>query len=99
LLFPSAATIAEADISSIGLPRTRAESIRCLARAVACGELRFTAGSEEVLERLRSIPGIGSWTTQYIAMRALSDPDAFPDCDLGLIRALRLDDAKQLAGH
>jgi AraC family transcriptional regulator of adaptative response / DNA-3-methyladenine glycosylase II len=43
---------------------------------------------EETLDKLREIPGIGEWTAQYIAMRALSWPDAFPHTDLGIIKAL-----------
>ena len=49
-----------------------------------------------MLARLREIPGIGEWTAQYVAMRALGEPDAFPPGDLGLLRALGLPGAREL---
>jgi len=92
-LAPSAATLAAADvraIAAIGLPRRRAETIHAVARACVAGELRLEPGSDP--ERLRSalgaIDGIGDWTIEYVSMRALSWPDAFPSGDLGLRRAL-----------
>ncbi|MGA9421602.1 MAG: DNA-3-methyladenine glycosylase 2 family protein, partial [Rhodanobacteraceae bacterium] len=73
---------------SIGITRARAATIRNLARACVDGRIGF--GIEQPLpaftERLRELPGIGSWTAQYIAMRALSHPDAFPAGDLVLRR-------------
>lgn len=89
-LFPTPETLAEADVASIGLPRARAGAIRELARRVARGELEFSgAGSaESVMRRMSEIPGVGDWTAQYVAMRALGDSDAFPSGDLGLLRAL-----------
>jgi AraC family transcriptional regulator of adaptative response / DNA-3-methyladenine glycosylase II len=88
-LFPRAERLAEAPLSDIGLMPRRAEAIRALARAVRDGELVFgtTIGLEEVIELLMALPGIGPWTAHYIAMRALSEPDAFPAGDLGLRRA------------
>jgi AraC family transcriptional regulator of adaptative response / DNA-3-methyladenine glycosylase II len=85
--FPSPATLAKADIS--GMPAARAEAIRQFARAVASGEVAFDAAvdSEAFQQKLCSLPGIGPWTAQYVAMRALSDPDAFPASDLVLRRA------------
>jgi 3-methyladenine DNA glycosylase/8-oxoguanine DNA glycosylase len=86
---PSADKLADADLTGIGLPRARAESLRGLARAVCDGSLRLdgSATASEVIERLCRLPGIGSWTANYIAMRALGDPDAFPSSDLGLLKA------------
>ena len=62
------------------------------------GRIRFDGrlDSETLLTRLREIPGIGDWTAQYVAMRALGEPDAFPSGDLGLLRALGLGTAKEL---
>ncbi len=89
LLFPRPEDLADADIAAIGMPRTRADSIRSLARAICDGGTALeTAPSLEVaLERLTALPGIGDWTAQYIAMRALREPDAFPAGDLGLRKA------------
>ena len=82
----SPAQLAEADLESIGLPRSRAAALRGLARACADGTVTF--GAEQALpdfvERLCALPGIGAWTAQYIAMRALTQPDAFPAGDLVL---------------
>ncbi len=70
----------------------RAETIRALARAVRGGKIKFegVVDTDEFLRRLCEIPGIGAWTAQYVAMRALAEPDAFPSSDLGLLRALSL---------
>lgn len=88
-VFPGAAVLAEADVAGIGLPRARAAAIRELARRVASGELHLggEADVEETAARLQEIPGIGDWTAQYVAMRALGHTDAFPSTDLGLLRA------------
>jgi AraC family transcriptional regulator of adaptative response / DNA-3-methyladenine glycosylase II len=89
-LFPTPQVLADGDLSVIGLPKARAETIRALARAVCDGslDLEHAACSQMVLQKLLAIKGIGRWTAQYIAMRALSDRDAFPSADLGLLRAL-----------
>jgi len=72
-----------------GMPQSRWNSIRGLARAVARGEFTFErrATLEESIERLTALPGIGPWTAHYIAMRALREPDAFPHTDLGIRKA------------
>jgi AraC family transcriptional regulator of adaptative response / DNA-3-methyladenine glycosylase II len=89
LLFPKPALLAEADLSGIGIPSKRAEAIRRSASAVRDGDpvLEASMGLEEVVSRLTRLYGIGPWTAQYIAMRALNEPDAFPEGDLGLRRA------------
>jgi AraC family transcriptional regulator of adaptative response / DNA-3-methyladenine glycosylase II len=94
-LFPSPAHLAESDVASIGLPRARAEAIRGFARAIACGELILDGarGLDDAVARLAELPGIGSWTAQYVAMRALGEPDAFPAGDLALRKALSRGDA------
>jgi AraC family transcriptional regulator of adaptative response / DNA-3-methyladenine glycosylase II len=97
-LFPSPQVLAKAKLVSIGLPRARAETIQALARAVCNGQISFDgiADSEAFLTRLCEIPGIGEWTAQYVAMRALGEPDAFPCGDLGLLHALKLESSREL---
>ena len=79
-----------ADLTRIGLTRARAAAISTLAGKVASGDLVIGSGLGlgETLRRLEELPGVGDWTAQYIAMRALGEPDAFPATDLGLRRAL-----------
>ena len=93
-LAPTAATIADASLPSIidrGLTRKRAETVLALARAVAeeTVVLDPTAQRAEMTSRLLKLPGIGPWTAQYIAMRAMADPDAFPHSDLALLKAMQ----------
>jgi AraC family transcriptional regulator of adaptative response / DNA-3-methyladenine glycosylase II len=92
-LFPRPEALAAADLSHIGIPYARAQAISKLAQAVVEDEdLLEPAGDagslEQKIARLRALPGIGDWTAQYIAMRALGEPDAFPWTDLGLARAM-----------
>jgi len=89
-LFPTPEVLAEAKLATIGLTASRAETIRALARAVCDGRINFAGvvDSEEFLSRLLDIPGIGMWTAQYVAMRGLGQPDAFPSTDRGLLRAM-----------
>jgi AraC family transcriptional regulator, regulatory protein of adaptative response / DNA-3-methyladenine glycosylase II len=89
-VFPEPAVLAEADVASIGMPGSRGRAINALAAAVAKGEIRLEPGSspEEVKRKLVAIPGIGPWTAEYVAMRALGEPDAMPHGDLGLRRVL-----------
>ena len=96
--FPTPRTLVEADLTSIGLPSARAETIRALARSVAAGRIKFSSieDFDEVRSRLILLPGVGDWTAQYIAMRALGDPDAFPAGDLGLRRALSMNSAREI---
>jgi AraC family transcriptional regulator of adaptative response / DNA-3-methyladenine glycosylase II len=100
VLFPTAEEIARTrpgDVARLGMPEARARTVIGLARAVAGGELALmpNADIEATLERLRAIPGIGEWTAQYIAMRALAWPDAFPHSDYGVMKALGVDDPRQ----
>jgi AraC family transcriptional regulator of adaptative response / DNA-3-methyladenine glycosylase II len=89
--FPDPARLARASLEGFGLTRTRAAALVALARAVEehPGLLAPAATPEETIEQLVELPGIGEWTAQYIAMRGLGDPDAFPAADLGLLRAAR----------
>jgi AraC family transcriptional regulator of adaptative response / DNA-3-methyladenine glycosylase II len=97
-LFPAPEVLADAKLTSIGLTGARAETIRALARAVCDGQINFESvlDSETLLNRLCEIPGIGKWTAQYVAMRALGEPDAFPSGDLGLLRAMALGTSREL---
>jgi AraC family transcriptional regulator of adaptative response / DNA-3-methyladenine glycosylase II len=89
-LFPEARVLARADLTKIGLTRARAGTLRELARAFEAdaGLFSDTADLDAFVARLTRLPGIGDWTAQYIAMRALRHPDAFPASDLGLLRAV-----------
>ena len=100
-IFPDAARVADAPmgrIARLGMLGARARTILALARAVADGDLVLmpNADIEATLERLRALPGVGEWTAQYIAMRALAWPDAFPHTDLGVMKALGTKDAKRV---
>ncbi|MBI1250988.1 MAG: helix-turn-helix domain-containing protein [Alphaproteobacteria bacterium] len=87
-LFPSPARIADAGIdalAALGQPRKRAETLWRLAKAVADGELKLSRGAIAAGRAgLASIPGIGPWTVEYVALRGLGDPDAFPVTDSAL---------------
>jgi AraC family transcriptional regulator of adaptative response / DNA-3-methyladenine glycosylase II len=85
-LFPDAAAVAAASLDGLGLTRSRAATLHALARAVAERRIDFTAAPEEVAEALAALPGIGPWTAQYVALRALGEPDAMPAGDLVLRR-------------
>lgn len=89
-LFPTPERLANANLSRLGLTRARAETLQSLARAVAERRVCFDAASDPgaLSSQLLALPGIGPWTAQYIALRALKDPDAFPAGDLGLRAAL-----------
>jgi AraC family transcriptional regulator of adaptative response / DNA-3-methyladenine glycosylase II len=93
-LFPSAARLANADAGAIaarGMPLKRAETLVALARAVAEGRLRLARGAIAAGRAgLAQIPGIGPWTIEYVALRGLGDPDAFPAGDSALKAALGL---------
>ncbi len=89
-VFPRPERLAEADVASLGMPRSRAETVRTVAKAAA-EDSQFFMPSHDLaasIERLRQLRGIGDWTAHYVAMRALREPDAFPTGDVGLMRAL-----------
>jgi AraC family transcriptional regulator of adaptative response / DNA-3-methyladenine glycosylase II len=90
-LFPSTAALAGADPAALAVPRSRRESFAALAGALADGRIDLSAGGDwqEARRRLTALPGIGPWTVETIAMRALGDPDAFPATDLGVRAAAR----------
>ena len=89
-LFPTPEKLSRARFNDIGLVRSRAETIRRVAQAVCNGSLVFDNAQDpdEFKQSLTSIKGIGDWTAQYVAMRALKFPDAFPASDLGLLKAV-----------
>jgi len=84
--FPSAAALAESSLEGIGLTSRRITTLKALASSVQNGDIDLRPGADrqQVRAQLMQIPGIGRWTTEYIAMRALADPDAFPEADLVL---------------
>ena len=93
VIFPTPERIAALDpaqVAALGVVRVRATGIVSIARALTQGRLRLepSADVSTTLEALRAIPGIGEWTTQYIAMRALAWADAFPHSDYGVLKAL-----------
>ena len=89
-LFPTPQALAGADVETIGLPGARARTLREIARAVLGDPALLDPARDptETMRRLRALPGIGDWTAQYVAMRALREPDAFPAGDLGLRKIL-----------
>jgi AraC family transcriptional regulator, regulatory protein of adaptative response / DNA-3-methyladenine glycosylase II len=84
-LFPEPAALRAAP-EALAVPRSRRESFAALAAALAAGQIDLSVGSDwhEVRLRLATMPGLGPWTIETIAMRALGDPDAFPASDLGV---------------
>ena len=96
-LFPEPADLAQVDPETLAMPRSRRFAVLGLARALAEGRVDLSAGNDwqEARVQLRALPGLGPWTVETIAMRALGDPDAFPATDLGIrfaARALGLDE-------
>lgn len=98
-LFPDAATLASADpadIGTLGIVRQRVGALQALARAVSDGSLQLhrAAPLQATLDSLLALPGIGPWSAQLIAMRALAWPDAWPASDIGILQALGTRDVK-----
>ncbi|MBU9766103.1 DNA-3-methyladenine glycosylase 2 family protein [Mycobacterium sp. TNTM28] len=85
-VFPDVADLAGLDPDHLAMPATRRRSVTALVQAIAGGELNLDPGCDwdRAREQLRTLPGIGPWTTEVIAMRGLGDPDAFPATDLGV---------------
>ncbi len=101
-LFPTATALASASadtLGALGVVRQRQGAIQALARAVASGQLKLSAGVDvpATMAALKELPGIGDWTAHYIAMRALRWPDAFPNGDVALHKALGLQGQAQPA--
>ena len=92
-LFPSPAALAAAsgdELGQLGVVRQRQAAIHALAQAVSSGQIRLHAGADvaATMDALKALPGIGAWTADYIALRALRWPDAFPSGDMALQKAL-----------
>jgi len=89
-VFPKPEALKSVDLTSLGMPRSRAAALSAVAAAALADPRLFEAnrGLDEAVDRLRSIRGVGEWTAQYIALRQLREPDAFPAADLGLMRAI-----------
>ena len=92
-LFPSPAALAAAsgdELGQLGLVRQRQAAIHALAQAVSSGQISLHAGADvaATMDALKALPGIGAWTADYIALRALRWPDAFPSGDVALQKAL-----------
>lgn len=100
-LFPTPESIAEGVLDGMGITGRRIETLKTIAQKVADGELDLNHGSElgPYVAALVAQPGIGDWTAQYIAMRALSHPNAFPAGDLILRRAATLNGKNQIVGQ
>jgi AraC family transcriptional regulator of adaptative response / DNA-3-methyladenine glycosylase II len=86
--FPTAMRLATVEEIGLGMPAARRNTLRAVARAVAndADLFRPSGTTEEAIARLCAIPGVGEWTAQYIALRAIREVDAFPGTDIGLLR-------------
>jgi len=89
-VFPAPERLAASDLTHLGMPGARARALSAMGAAVAADPsiLAGRTGLDDAVARLKALPGIGEWTAQYIALRALREPDAFPAADIGLMRAL-----------
>ena len=89
-VFPAIETLATADPDRLAMPKARRRALLGLAGALADGDLTLDPGADrgETRRSLLGLPGIGPWTTEYIAMRAMRDPDTFLPSDLGVRHAL-----------
>jgi DNA-3-methyladenine glycosylase II len=85
-VFPQAAVLADADLATLGMPKSRGRTLSGVAQALLDDPLLFASGTA----RLLALHGIGDWTAQYIALRQLRDMDGFPTGDVGLLRALEV---------
>ncbi|AKC85662.1 DNA-3-methyladenine glycosylase 2 [Pseudoxanthomonas suwonensis] len=98
-LFPTPAALADGDLDGLGLTAARAATVRGIARALLDGRVGF--GAEQTLDEFaaawNALPGVGPWTAQYLALRALGHPDAFPTEDLVLQKAVPADGSRLTA--
>lgn len=89
--FPTPAALAAADLTGVGMPGKRIATVQAVASAVASGALPLddrNADTTVIRSSLLALPGVGPWTVEYVAMRALRDPDAWPASDLVLMNAI-----------
>ena len=85
-LFPTAGALAKTDLEGLGISERRIATLRAVARAVMQGKLNFSASTDCILGVLSQLPGVGRSTAEYVALRALGEPDAFPANDSDLRR-------------
>ena len=88
--FPNARTLADAEVAAIGMPGMRGRAISAIARRVVDEGVDWLGDAESLRAGFLEIPGLGPWTAEYAAMRVARDPDAFPDADWGVVKALGL---------
>jgi AraC family transcriptional regulator of adaptative response / DNA-3-methyladenine glycosylase II len=100
-VFPCPERLATADLAALGMPKPRAIALSSLAAAVMSDADVFSPGRDldDTITQLRALPGIGAWTAQYIAMRELCEPDAFPASDVGLLRAMADERGRRPSPH
>jgi AraC family transcriptional regulator of adaptative response / DNA-3-methyladenine glycosylase II len=98
-LFPNAAELMAADMAGIGMPQKRKETLRQIAGQIVSGSLQLETVGEyaHFVDTMKAVPGIGDWTVNYVAMRALGEPDAFPASDLGIMKALQVGSTRPTA--
>ncbi len=96
--FPTAKRLAETASIGLGMPGARLAALKAMAEAALTDPNLFhPLGSiEETVARLREVPGVGEWTAQYIALRALREADAFPATDVGLLRSMASMDGEKI---
>ncbi len=89
-LFPLPQRLIGEDIAALGMPGARGRALEALARKVVEDPAIFTPRADltTAISALKALPGVGEWTAQYIALRELREPDAFPQADIGLMRAM-----------
>jgi AraC family transcriptional regulator of adaptative response / DNA-3-methyladenine glycosylase II len=96
-VFPKPQRLARAKSIEVGMPAARRSALKELAEAAAADLNLFRPFGtiEEAIAKLRKIRGVGEWTAQYIALRALRETDAFPAADIGLLRGAELVDGSR----
>jgi len=90
-VFPTAEDLSDIDVRHLAFPKARQRTLAALVAALHSGDIALDSGSDwnRAREQLLALPGIGPWSAEMIAMRALGDPDAFPATDLGVVMAAR----------
>jgi AraC family transcriptional regulator, regulatory protein of adaptative response / DNA-3-methyladenine glycosylase II len=88
--FPTAKRVASVESIRLGMPAARIRTLKAMAAAAVSDPNLFRplGTIEEAIARLRTIPGIGEWTAQYISLRAIRETDSFPASDIGLLRGI-----------
>lgn len=86
--FPDPQALADAEVAAIGLPGIRGRAISAIAQRVVDEGVEWLEDPESLRAGFLKIPGLGPWTAEYAAMRVSRDPDAFPDSDWGVVKAL-----------